>query len=130
MLTFTACSPPAAQEAPEAADDQQNEVYLPSTGSEVNTKDEGEAEAESEEAAYPASEQEMPASEPADVSQTEAYPEPVQEVAAADPYPEPEAEPASGPQPTPRGDELYASNPSNFSLASGQVQLVEMFAFW
>ena len=32
-------------------------------------------------------------------------------------------------RPTPRPD-LHASDPSTVSLASGQVQLVEFFAFW
>ena len=32
-------------------------------------------------------------------------------------------------QPTPHQD-LHASNPDEFELASGRVQLVELFAYW
>ena len=39
------------------------------------------------------------------------------------------AAPAEVVKPTPRPD-LHASDPSTVSLASGQLQLVEFFAFW
>ncbi len=44
--------------------------------------------------------------------------------ASADP-----AAPVQDVKPTPRPD-LHASDPSTVSLASGQLQLVEFFAFW
>jgi len=44
--------------------------------------------------------------------------------ASADP-----AAPSQVVKPTPRHD-LHASDPSTVSLASGQLQLVEFFAFW
>ena len=63
----------------------------------------------------------------------------VDEVTAAeveDAYPSSDAtaenvegeEPA--PKPTPRGDALEATDPTTVSLASGQYQLIELFAFW
>lgn len=129
-LIFSACNTSAPQIVQETETPQQNEVYLPSTGSDPDT--EPVAEIEPEEVAYPDSEQEVPSSEMVEPSQGEAYPEPEQAAVAlaAEPYPSSEIEPTQGPQPTPRGDELFATNPTSFSLASGQVQLVELFAFW
>ena len=56
----------------------------------------------------------------------EAYPAP-EEKAAAESYPAPDE---TGPKPTPRGNSLVATDPATVNLASGQLQLVEMFAFW
>lgn len=43
-----------------------------------------------------------------------------------------EAPPAEAPQPvaTSRGDSLEATDPSAFASASGELQLVEFFAYW
>ena len=43
--------------------------------------------------------------------------------------PEPAGEPTEQPPPTPRAD-LEASNPEGITLASGELQFVEFFAFW
>ncbi len=117
------------------ADDeqQQNEVYLPSTGSDPASDTETEPivnqDPQPEEGAYPESEQEVQDSNVADVPQGEAYPEPEQD-SVQEPTSTPEVEPTQGPKPTSRGAELHASSPARFSLASGKVQLVELFAFW
>jgi len=42
---------------------------------------------------------------------------------------EPTSEPTEQPPPTPRA-ELKASNPEGITLASGELQFVEFFAFW
>lgn len=71
---------------------------------------------------------------PAEEQADEAYPAPeiepsVQDAAAAsEAYPAPEA-PAEAPAPQPR-TALEATNPADVSLTSGNLQLVEMFAFW
>jgi len=56
----------------------------------------------------------------------EAYPA-LEEKAAAESYPAPEEMET---KPTPRGNDLVATDPATVNLASGQLQLVEMFAFW
>jgi hypothetical protein len=114
---------------------EQNEVFLPATGAEgekEHTDDSG-SETQPEEVAYPDTEKDMANDSKVEDSSEEPYPEPVAEVAPTDvpmPTATSEPEPTQVPQPTSRGDALYASDSSNFSLASGQVQLVEMFAFW
>ena len=54
--------------------------------------------------------------------------QPVAEASPTEASPDPAA-PAEVVKPTPRPD-LHASDPSTISLASGQLQLVEFFAFW
>ena len=127
---FSACNSTPAEKVDETSKNQQNEVYLPAAGSEA--KPEPEVQAEPEEiVAYPDSEQEKQNSEVAEASQGEAYPEPQEEVTAIEePTPAPEATPTQGPQPTSRGNKLHATDPATVKLASGKLQLVEMFAFW
>lgn len=60
-----------------------------------------------------------------------AYPPAQQPPVAGNPYPEPSVEPTAitEQRPTPSPD-LHATDPSTVSLASGQLQFVEFFAFW
>ena len=70
------------------------------------------------------------------------YPEAVEESAPLDSYPDPEMDdpqdepigevdyPAPEIEPSTLKTELEATNPKTVSLASGQIQLVEFFAFW
>lgn len=127
-LIFSACNTSAPQNGQETEKEQQSEVFLPSTGSDTNT--ETEVETKPEEAAYPSSEQDTQNSEMAEASANEAYPDPKVEEATAVPTSVPDVEPTKGPQPTARGDALVATDPATVSLASGKVQLVELFAFW
>ena len=124
-LILSACNPSTPKNVQENGDEQKNEVYLPAAGSESNT--ETEAETESEEVAYPDSKQD---GENTAAQEAEPYPASEEETAEEMPDPTLVIEPTKGPQPTSRGNELFATNPSSVSLASGQVQLVELFAFW
>jgi len=58
-----------------------------------------------------------------------AYPAPASNAIVHQAYPAPEEE-AAAIQVTPRGNDLVATDPSTVNLASGQPQLVELFAFW
>ena len=55
----------------------------------------------------------------------------VEEASAPEPTTSPTEEPATGRTFTPSSKvSLEASNPANFNIASGELQLVEFFAFW
>ena len=71
-----------------------------------------------------------PTDEPATVTRQPAE-APTEEVAEAEPTlpPEPAVTEAPPAKPTPRQG-LAASSPAEVALASGQVQLVEFFAYW
>ena len=76
---------------------------------------------------YPASEEAaQPEAYPEPETQTDAYPA-TEAQAQNEPYPAPEE---TAVKPTPRGNDLVATDPATVSLASGKIQLVEMFAFW
>jgi len=129
-LLISACNTTPVEKVDETSNDQQSEVYLPSTGSEAETKPEVKDEPE-DVVAYPDSEQEKQNPEVADASQAEAYPEPKEEATATQELTStPKVEPTQEPQPTSRGNELHAADPNTVNLASGKLQLVEMFAFW
>jgi hypothetical protein len=125
LLVLSACTP-ATTSSPDQAAEEQHEVNMPQVESSGDNSDVAE---EAPVDSYPA---------PQPVVQEEvAYPEP--EVANTAPDEQPaaqESEPYPPPteveevKPTPRGNELFASNPAEFQLASGEYQLVEMFAFW
>jgi hypothetical protein len=121
-LLMVACSGSSTQEAVENNEpEQDNQVVLPV--SETKPANENETIVEEAEDSYPTPEEE------ANVD-AEAYPVPeVQPTAntTGDAYPVPEEQAA---KPTPRGSDLVATNPTSVNLASGQLQLVEMFAFW
>jgi hypothetical protein len=118
-----------------------NEVILPivEAGAEEN------ADTSAQDQAFQDTEQETPNAEIAESSLDEIASDPEQEnksLADADSQQE-ETDPASSeagsspseelvqePKPTPRGNELVATNPSTVKLSSGGLQLVELFAFW
>ena len=126
LLILAACTsnPNQPQEQPaEQAPEEEYTVQLPAVGSEMEAEN-----VESEQEVYPAPETDaQPAAYPA--PETEAPPQPEADAAQPEAYPAPEEAPAS-PQPTPRGNDLVATNPGTVELASGQLQLVELFAFW
>jgi hypothetical protein len=122
ILAFVliACSGTSTQQPEADADvNQENQVMLPAV--EVNSDKEDETTAEVNEAAYPVPEEKVEAG---------SYPAPevqAQVDTASEAYPAPEE---TAPKPTSRGDQLVATNPATVKLASGQVQLVELFAYW
>lgn len=133
-LSLTACTSTTQESSPDNIEDQQTEITIPIVESDVVER--GETEAEKE--AYPDTEQETQNQDINGVKQDKAYPEPEVDIASQmdsedtqkEAYPDPQEEPIQEIQPTPRGNELVASNPSTVNLASGQLQLVELFAFW
>jgi hypothetical protein len=74
--------------------------------------------------------EEVPAEAPAETENPDVAPTQTEE--AAPTTAPPTAAPTEAPSgTTPLGSpELHATNPTNVSLASGKVQLVEFFAFW
>jgi cytoskeletal protein RodZ len=110
---------------------QENQVLLPAV--EANSSTENETPTEVVEDPYPTPEEKTEAdSQPSPEKQPEIdshpAPEPtMQEDIASESYPEPKE---TAPKPTPRGHDLVATDPNTVNLASGQLQLVEMFAFW
>ncbi len=52
------------------------------------------------------------------------------EAVAAEPQEPAQVEAVEQPQPPQRGAQLEATNPETVVLASGEIQLVEFFAFW
>ena len=138
-FSLAACASTTSEAIPDEADDQQaqttTEVMLPVL--DKSGQESGELEVEDQ--AYPEPEPEGQDSAIADIAEAAAYPEPEMEEAAQandesspkdEAYPAPQEQPVQEIKPTPRGNELVATNPSTFKLASGQLQLVELFAFW
>jgi hypothetical protein len=145
VLLITACSGEGPVETPQ----EEYQVQLPAVGvvqeeepEEAETPEKGsEPIVETPVEAYPASEESQaasqatldayPASEEPQVTPKatlEAYPaaESTEPVATAqDAYPAPEEAPKSTPK-----VEYEATDPATVNLASGQLQLVEFFAFW
>ncbi|MBN1666399.1 MAG: hypothetical protein JW862_04905 [Anaerolineales bacterium] len=124
-LIIAGCSPVLPDDSPTATAEE-HQVQLPAVGagseeeSELMDRPENGTEL-SAQGSYPFP-TEMQALSSGDETE---YPAPVVEAAPTfTPYPEPESS-----QPEPR-TEMTASDLSNFELASGQVQLVEFFAFW
>lgn len=99
-----------SENTPEITEEQQIEVMIPMIES-------GGKEYYEDENAYPDPEQEL---------QDSSGPEPEQSKSDA----EATEEPTQVIKPTPRGNKLVATDPSTVNLASGSLQLVEMFAFW
>lgn len=98
------------EKAPETSGNQQIEVMIPIV--ESSKKENYEAKN-----AYPDTEQETQESESQESQQIESEPKPTEESVQAI-------------NPTPRGKDLVATDPSTVNLASGSLQLVELFAFW
>ena len=140
-LSLAACSGIAPESVSEAAEDQQTEVMIPV----IQSDPEEEIEDVSDDQAYPypypdpqIAEYAYPGPEIETSPLGEAYPAPELETQGqsdaadtqVDPYPAPQEEPTQEIKPTPRGSQLVATDPSLVKLASGQLQLVELFAFW
>ena len=121
---------------PAATKDQQADVFVPIVEKGVSENDELASSEVSE--AYPDLEPKSQNQEVEDLPLNTAYPEPesdeVSEVEDEDSQegsnPVPQEEPNQVMIPTPRGNELVATNPSTVNLDSGRLQLVELFAFW
>jgi hypothetical protein len=128
-LFLIACGS-TSNEAPETITEtsQENQVMLPAV--EVNTDENATPTADT----YP---------DPEEKAKDTSYPVP--EEAEMDSYPASEATEQededtpdeanptpdeTSPIPTSRGNNLAATNPATVKLASGHLQLVEMFAYW
>ena len=117
-LVLVACNP--ATPDPPPTTEAEYQTNLPAvdnlqeeTETEAYPKPQEQAQTEAEEA-YPAPEKILPS-----VGQA---------TGAEEAYPVPE-EPVEAPAPI-RRDQLEATDPATVALASGKVQLVELFAFW
>jgi len=136
LLSLAACSSVTIENTPIATRDQQTDVYIPVVGKDVSENDELVSDEESE--AYPDLEPETQYQEIEVVPHDSAYPDPESDQVSIDENensqeeanPLPLEEPIEVIKPTPRGNELVATDPSTINLASGQLQLVELFAFW
>ncbi|MFN2126386.1 MAG: hypothetical protein ACK2TU_00870 [Anaerolineales bacterium] len=136
LLSLAACSSVTIESTPIATRDQQTDVYIPVVGKDVSENDELVSDEESE--AYPDLEPETQYQEIEVVPHDSAYPDPESDQVSIDENensqeeanPLPLEEPIEVIKPTPRGNELVATDPSTINLASGQLQLVELFAFW
>ena len=144
-LSLISCNTGTPQSAPDQVEVEQaeaaNEVTLPIIAAEP----EEDAETEAQDQASQDAEQDTQNTEFANSPQDEAASDSQQENQAqddADSHQEeigstsaeaessPQDEVAQEPVPTPRGDELVATNPATVKLASGGLQLVELFTFW
>ena len=133
-LSLAACTSTTQESPSNKIEDQQIDIFIPVAASDVVERVEPEAEEE----AYPDTEQETQNLDIGELKQAEAYPLPEMDIVAEtdsedtqkEAYPAPQEEPIQEIKPTPRGSELVASDPSTVKLASGQLQLVELFAFW
>ena len=99
-FSLAACASTSPENIPDAVDDQQAETDTKIMIPLIESSGQAGGEAEGADQAYPDAEQEN-------------QEEPIQEI-----------------KPTPRGNDLVATNPSTVKLASGGLQLVELFAFW
>ena len=136
LLSLAACSSAAIENAPTAAKAQQSDVFVAVIENDVSESDEYVSEEVSK--AYPelkpeAENQEveaLPENTAAADSESNEVPMEESEDSQEEAQPLPQEEPAQVVQPTPRGNELVATNPSTVILDSGKLQLVELFAFW
>lgn len=136
LFSLAACSSAAPESAPIATKDQQSEVYVPVIEKDVSVNEELVSGEVSE--AYPGIEPETQNQEAGVLSQNTAEPDPESdevsmvesEDSQEEAQPVSQEEPPQEIKPTPRGNELVATNPSSVNLASGKFQLVELFAFW
>ena len=116
-LSLTACATAATatqENSPETAGDPQTKIFIPAV--EADSKENVEKGAEDQ--AYPGTDQDIQNADISEPPQSEVTPESEIETQT------PEL------KPTPRGNELVATNPTTVNLASGQPQLVELFTFW
>jgi hypothetical protein len=135
-VLLVACSSAGTESTPTATNELETDVFVPIVESDVSESDELVSGEMSD--PYPASEQEIENQEVEVVPQETAYPEPesddvsdaIDENTQVEANPAPQEEPVQEIRPTPRGNELAASDPSTVNLASGGLQLVELFAFW
>jgi hypothetical protein len=136
LFSLAACSSATIENAPTATKVQQSEVYVPVIEKDVSKSDEYVSEEVSE--AYPELESETENQEFEALPQNTAVADPESdevlmmenEDSQEEAQPLPQEEPTQVIKPTPRGNELIATNPSTVILDSGKLQLVELFAFW
>jgi hypothetical protein len=136
LSSLAACSSAVTESAPFTTNDQQSDVYVPVIEKDVSESEEIISGEFSE--AYPDLEQETQNQEVEALHQNTAVPDPgSDEVSTVDgedsqeeAQPVPQEKPTQVIKPTPRGNELVATNPSTVLLDSGELQLVELFAFW
>ena len=136
LVSLAACSSAAPESAPTATKEQQSDVYVPVVEQDLTESDDLTSGEVSE--AYPDIKPETQNQEIEVMPLNTAYPEPeLDEVSVVEKEnfqdvdnPEPPKEPVQVIKPTPRGNELVATNPATINLASGKLQLVELFAFW
>ena len=136
LLSLAACSSATLESAPTATKDQQTDVYVPVVEKGFSESDDLASREVSE--AYPDLEPETQTQEVEVIPLHTAYPESEldddslvdRENSQEEAIPVTPEEPVQIIKPTPRGDELVATDPSTVILASGKFQLVELFAFW
>lgn len=136
LFSLAACSSAVIESVPVATKDQQADVFVPIVEKEVSERDELVSSEVTE--AYPDLDPEAQKQDIEDMPLNAAYPEPESddvsvvedENSKEETNPVPTEEPVQEIKPTPRGNELVATNPSTVNLASGKLQLVELFAFW
>ena len=138
VISLTGCSSSVTESDPIATHDQQTDVSVPVLEKEDSESDELVLGEVSED--YPDLEPESQFQEVEAMPENTAYPEPESDEGSviedensldeAYPVPVPQEEPIQVIKPTPRGNELVATNPSTVNLSSGKLQLVELFAFW
>ena len=116
-LSLTACAAAATatqENSTETTEDPQTKIFIPA----VESDSEENVDTGAEDQAYPGTDQENQNADISESPQSEAAPESEMETQTQEL------------KPTPRGNELVATNPTTVNLASGQLQLVELFAFW
>ena len=116
-LSLTACAAAATatqENSTETTEDPQTKIFIPA----VESDSEENVDTGVEDQAYPGTDQENQNADISESPQSEAAPESEMETQTQEL------------KPTPRGNELVATNPTTVNLASGQLQLVELFAFW
>jgi hypothetical protein len=145
VISLTACDSATPENTPtitpNTTNDQQNtEKQQDPTLTPIVESGEDKELIEKDEVAYPDTEQENQDLTSTASNPVEPYPYPEPEIiissqeendsSIGDAYPDPNEEPGQEIIPTPRGNELVATDPSSIKLASGKPQLVELFAFW
>jgi hypothetical protein len=136
LFSLASCSFAITESTPTTSKEQQSDVYVPVIEKEVSESEELVSGETSE--AYPDLEPDTQNQEIEVLPQHAVDPDPVSDDVSMvggedfqeEANPLPQEEPTQVIKPTPRGNELVATNPSTVNLDSGKLQLVELFAFW
>jgi hypothetical protein len=127
ITLLVACTSDTQENVPADIEAKQTEIVLP-----IVEADNGDvSESVVEDQAYPDTELDSESANPA-YPEPESVIQPTLEEQNVQDEDEPieEVEPTQEPKPTSRGNQLVATDPSTVNLSSGNVQLVELFAFW